>query len=348
MVTPLVVILVLSESTSGGAPGLVKTLAGNLDRQQVALTVRRAGRLPLDLLEPLTERGPVVVIEWESPRRASLRAALRPKEWTTRVVEFGAKDPLGERARTLGFATASMFPHWRPTQPGASASPPEVTAFTLDLVPPATTPAATTPAATTPAATTPAAATPAAATPEVPRAPPSAVVVAPPPADAPASAPPPGERRFRAGVVAVAGTPVVAGGGLQVGWCGSRLLCAGLEGAALTGPLASAGGTRVDVRVAAFLELRLPLGSDVRPLARLSGAVTSLTVRRGDEVRDRWLGLGTLEGGAAWTPKDGGLDVTLTAGATVMPPTTILVRGETVSEVPWLQGHLRLGAALHL
>ncbi len=345
----------LTEPTSAGSAALVRTLAGNLDDAQVSLTVRRADDVPLERLAPLTDAGPVVVVDWRSPRRATLRAALRPREWTSRSLEFGAKDPLTERARTLGFAAAAIFPHWRPAQPSASPQTPEVTPLVLAPPPPPTMDDAAPP----PPPPLPIEAPP----PPEPVATPSPVEV--PPAPAPVATPPPVEaapapaltatsdapptaRRFRVGLVLAGNAPWLGGGGLQGAWCPTRWLCAGLEGTALAGPLSLADSTRLEVRVAAFVEARVPLASVVQPVARAAGALTWLTVRRGDEALARWLGQGTLEAGGLWSPRDARLDVTLTGGVTLSPPTTVLVRGDTVAEVPWLQGHLRLGVAFHL
>lgn len=323
----LLVVLLLSDGTTGGRAPLLDTLSRSLDPALVQLQPRVLGDAPADVLTELSETHPVVEVRWETPRRAVLRAALKPKQWTSRTVEFGAKDPLDERAKTLGFAIAAMMPQWRAES--LVVNPP-----TLEIVPLSERDFV------------------------APSAPIDAgVVSAPAPVDAgvvaeDAVAPvpvvvPPSVSTTRAfvSVHAVGQLPqVLGGGGLDGAWCVVDWLCVGAQVTFGGGAVSTFSVSHVELRVLAIADVRifpwaLPLGFT----ARGGGGTVLVGAIRGTQTLTRWTGAGVVEAGLVL--RFGSVDLTLTGGPTFAGATRLFIDEVQVAEIAPVQGALRLGVS---
>ena len=94
-------VLSLSDSTDGARRQLLNTLSASLDPERVALKPRVLGTAAPAVLEVLAQHQPVVEVHWTTTTQATLRAALTPGKWTTRVLSFTSADRLNERAKTI-------------------------------------------------------------------------------------------------------------------------------------------------------------------------------------------------------------------------------------------------------
>lgn len=332
----LVVVLLLSDGTTAGRATLLDTLSRSLDPSLVNLQPRVLGDSPPELLTELSRTHPVVEIRWETPRRAVIRAALKPESWTSRTVEFGAKDPLNERAKTLGFAVAAMMPQWRAET--AVADPPMLEVVPLsesDFV-----------AWVAPVD--------------------AGVIVEPEPVDAGVVVEPPTPNVERAPVETVVRTPepipstsvtrgflavhtvgrlpqLLGGGGVDGAYCVLEWLCLGAQATFGAGPVSTTSASHLELRVLAIADVRIfpwaiPLGFTLRA----GGGTVLIAAARGTQTVSRWTGTGGVEAGLAL--RAGRLDFTLTGGPTFSGPTQLFIDDVEVAGIAAVQGALRLGA----
>lgn len=313
----------MSDGTNAGRATLLDTLSRSLDPALVQLQPRVLGDAPHDVLTELSERHPVVEIRWETPRRAVIRAALKPQSWTSRTVEFGARDPLVERAKTLGFAVAAMMPQWRAET--AVVNPP-----LLEVVPLSESDFAV-------------------------WAPPvelvdAGVVVAEPEEAAPIpeaggiEARPVVTRAFIS-LLATGQLPqLLGGGGVDGAYCVFDWLCIGAQVTFGGGSVSNGAVSHLELRTLALADVRLfPWSAPFGLTARGTGGAVMVAATRGSQTLTRWTGTGGFEVGGAL--RVGRFDVTLTAGPTFSGPTSLVVDGLQVATIAAVQAAARLGVS---
>lgn len=329
----LVLVLLLSDGTTAGRATMLDTLSRSLDPALVQLQPRVLGTAPRDVLDELSDTHPVVEIRWENPRRAVLRAALKPREWTTRTVDFGARDPLAERGKTLGFAVAAMLPQWRAQT--SVADPPALEVVPLsarDFFVPLLADAGV-------------ADVPDAGVVIEPEPPPmdAGVVIVEAPTPAPTVAP--AASRGFVSVIATGQLPqVLGGGGVDGAYCVIDWLCVGAQVTVGGGSFPSPAISHLEMRALAIADVRVyPWASPFGLTARGSAGAVLIAATRGGQSLTRWTATGGVEAGVSLRISP--IELTLTGGPAFSGPTALVVDGVQVSEIAAVQGALRLGAS---
>jgi hypothetical protein len=299
-VTPvsLVVLLSLSDVTEAARPLLLRTLVSSLDPTLVSLKPRLLGPNQEPRLDALSASAAVVQVTWRSPTEAVIRAALRPHTFTERALTFTKSDPLRERSRAIAFTVAAMMPQWRPQTPQPEDEEiPAIQPLTDADFGPSPVDAGT--------------------------------VEQPVAVDAGFSAPTTRQSPPRlGGIIELAGVGVLPGpsaaGELAAAICISAI-CTGIRATLGGGLVELAQAQRLDVRVAAFGEVRMAPWANSRLgfTARLSLGGAWLQVSRANTNRDRASPFVHLEAGPLL--HIGPLDITLPIGVLAWGPTSIVV-----------------------
>lgn len=315
----LVLVLSLSDYTASSRSMMLQTIAASLDPQLVVLKPRVLGQMPSTALLKLSEKHPVVEVEWESPGKAVLRAALKPHTWITRTLSFDRRDPLRERAKTIAFTVAAMMPQWQPAEPLAQFETPEVIPLSAGDFEAAE------------------------ATQLAVEIPPSPVVehIDALPQTTPKED---GVHGFiHASVVGMA-PQLLGGGGIEVALCPLSRFCVGVAAWLGAGELPQVN--RLDLRLQAIAHFRIVPWWNGRLGAALSvaGGALLVSLTRGLEHLSRWVGTGAIEAGPLlrW----GVVDFTLTFGMTASGRTRIWVGDAQIFEIPLLSALGRLGFTL--
>ncbi len=323
----LLLLLSLSDTTTGVRDTFLLVVAQSLDPERIALQPRELGNASRATLDALSEKCPVVEVEWVDPLHATIRAALAERVWTTRTLTFAPEDPMAERAKALGFSVAAMWPQWRPVHAVEDAPVPEVTALSVDDLGPGEG------AAGHPVAE---------------------VAVGPSPA---APAPPPeastttnteqdrdeGSRvHGRVALSALVSAPVTVGGSVDVMLCWpSHAWCAGLAGHLSRGDVAAIEGFQLWSRVMAFAELTLMPWGQLGLRARLGLGALYWSITRMTETASQWAPTGLVEAGpiVRW----GRFDLSLSGGVAVASPAKVWVGSTQLVEIGPFSGLFRLG-----
>ncbi|MBX7117058.1 MAG: hypothetical protein K1X64_22255 [Myxococcaceae bacterium] len=319
----LFLVLSLSDSTDAARSQLLKTLSASLDPARVALKPRVLGTAPRDVLDILAQRQPLIEVRWATTTQATVRAALTPGKWTTRVLTFSAADRLNERAKTIAFTIAAMTPDWQPPQPAPEPEvAPEVTALSeSDLQPAPPLPDTAAPETKATAARV----------------------------DIQASAAPEAENAPFHGFLALSAVGTLShstgGAGLEFGACPFSVLCAGISGAVFTGAFPDIDTSRLDARVEGLIDFRwTPLWSSRLGLnARLSAGALLISLHRGQDSVSRWAAVGGLEAGPLL--RLGSFEMALAFGARLTGETKVFINELQVAEIEKLfaTGRLSLG-----